>query len=91
MMLSPASSNQLRMPHSASAALTPNGGQAEIRSLVDTEADIASMIDELSKFPAMLLLYVGPEDIDLSRHGTISILQIHVRPAGRNYLVVTRR
>jgi exonuclease 3'-5' domain-containing protein 1 len=56
--------------------------------LVDTRTAIASLVTSLSDLPTHPpSLYVDIEGINLSRHGSISILQIHVHPTNETYLV----
>ncbi|KAI0469198.1 ribonuclease H-like protein [Xylaria cf. heliscus] len=65
--------------------------QEETGGLLDTTAAISSMIDELSGLPAMPpSIFIDLEGADLSRHGSISILQIHVRTTSKSYLVDIR-
>ncbi len=62
--------------------------QEKTYDILDTIAAISSMVDELSGLPSTLpSLYIDLEGVNLSRHGTISILQIHIRTTGQNYLV----
>ncbi|KAI1361222.1 ribonuclease H-like protein [Xylaria arbuscula] len=56
--------------------------------MVDTTAAISSMVDELYGLPTTPpSLYIDLEGVKLSRRGTVSILQIHVRTTGKSYLV----
>jgi exonuclease 3'-5' domain-containing protein 1 len=56
--------------------------------LIDTPAAIASLVDSLSDLPNRPpSIYIDLEGINLSRHGTISILQLHVLPADKTYLI----
>ena len=56
--------------------------------LVDTPAAIASLVGSLSDLPNQPpSIYVDLEGINLSRHGSISIIQIHVLPTNSTYLV----
>lgn len=55
---------------------------------VDTEAKIASLVGKLQNLPTKPpSLYIDLEGVNLSRHGSISILQIHVLPHQETYLV----
>jgi exonuclease 3'-5' domain-containing protein 1 len=55
---------------------------------VDTCAAVADLIDALSDLPTSLpSLYVDVEGVNLSRHGSISILQLLVSPDNRTYLI----
>lgn len=56
--------------------------------LVDTCAAIASLVDSLSELPNNPpSTYIDLEGVNLSRHGTISILQLHVLPEDKTYLI----
>lgn len=56
--------------------------------LVDSPAAIVSLVDSLSNLPNHPpSIYVDIEGVNLSRHGSISILQIHILPANETYLV----
>jgi exonuclease 3'-5' domain-containing protein 1 len=56
--------------------------------LIDTPAAIALLVASLSDLPNHPpSLYVDLEGINLSRHGSISILQLHVLPTDKTYLV----
>ncbi|KAI1812342.1 ribonuclease H-like protein [Poronia punctata] len=56
--------------------------------LIDTTPGIALMVDEIYNLPCSPpSLYIDLEGVNLSRHGTLSILQIHVRTTSQNYLV----
>ncbi|KAH8701215.1 ribonuclease H-like domain-containing protein, partial [Phaeosphaeriaceae sp. PMI808] len=57
-------------------------------SLIDTRAAVASLVDSISDLPKHPpSIYVDLEGVNLSRHGTISILQLFVLPANQTYLV----
>ncbi|KAH8157573.1 hypothetical protein CIB48_g10679 [Xylaria polymorpha] len=59
----------------------------QTHGILDTSAAIASMIDTLSGLPSMPpSIYIDLEGVNLSRHGTVSILQIHVRTTSQTYL-----
>jgi exonuclease 3'-5' domain-containing protein 1 len=59
-----------------------------LSTLVDTPAAIASLVDSLSDLPDQPpSIYVDLEGFNLSRHGSISILQIHVLPTNLTYLI----
>ncbi|KAI1322068.1 ribonuclease H-like protein [Xylariaceae sp. FL0255] len=71
-----------------SLTLTESNNNITIDGLLSTTAEIAVMVDELDGLPTSPpSLYIDLEGVNLSRHGTISILQIHVRSTGKNYLV----
>ncbi|RWA07056.1 hypothetical protein EKO27_g8046 [Xylaria grammica] len=62
--------------------------QKKTHLFLDTIEAISSMVDELYGLPSTPpSLYIDLEGVKLSRHGTISILQIHVRTTAQNYLV----
>ncbi|KAJ5752685.1 hypothetical protein N7520_009602 [Penicillium odoratum] len=55
---------------------------------VDTEAKVASLVGRLQNLPTSPpSLYIDLEGVDLSRYGSISILQIHILPLEETYLV----
>ncbi|KAJ5547543.1 hypothetical protein N7513_001902 [Penicillium frequentans] len=55
---------------------------------VDTEAKIATLVGRLQNLPTEPpSLYIDVEGVNLSRHGSISILQIYVLPLEETYLV----
>ncbi|KAJ5154820.1 uncharacterized protein N7500_010259 [Penicillium coprophilum] len=55
---------------------------------VDTEGQIASLVARLQNLPTNPpSLYIDLEGINLSRHGSISILQIYVLPHKETYIV----
>ncbi|CAG9977946.1 unnamed protein product [Clonostachys byssicola] len=57
-------------------------------TFVDTREALPDVIDGLVGLPTSPpSLYVDLEGNNLSRHGTISILQIHVRTTGHTYLI----
>jgi exonuclease 3'-5' domain-containing protein 1 len=56
--------------------------------LIDTTASLSILVDILYRQPTTPpSLFIDLEGVKLSRHGTISILQIFVRPTKRAYLV----
>jgi exonuclease 3'-5' domain-containing protein 1 len=56
--------------------------------LVDTEAKVASLIEKLHDLPTSPpSLYIDLEGVNLSRLGSISILQICILPLDESYLV----
>ena len=56
--------------------------------LVDTPTAISALVDILNNQPTTPpSLYLDLEGVNLSRHGTISILQIHVSPIHQTYLI----
>ncbi|KAI1203379.1 ribonuclease H-like domain-containing protein [Nemania serpens] len=60
----------------------------KVRGIIDTREAVSSMIDELSELPSEPpSIYMDLEGINLCRHGTVSLLQVHSRPMGQNYLV----
>ncbi|KAI1269148.1 ribonuclease H-like protein [Xylariaceae sp. FL1019] len=68
--------------------LTLDEKPKDANGLLDTAEAVAAMVDKLHELPIHPpSLYVHLEGVDLSRHGTISILQIHVRTSHQNYLV----
>ncbi|KAI0439937.1 ribonuclease H-like domain-containing protein [Xylaria telfairii] len=76
------------MESSSSRNPSLNKTREETHILLDTTTAISSMIDKISGLPSMPpSIYIDLEGVNLSRQGTISIMQIHVRPASQNYLV----
>ncbi|KAI1291134.1 ribonuclease H-like domain-containing protein [Xylaria venustula] len=72
----------------ALAAPSVSEDQSELIKLVDTVEDIASMMDKLAKLPlAPPELHVDLEGVNLSRHGTLSLVQIHLRTTGETFIV----
>ncbi|KAI1160688.1 ribonuclease H-like protein [Nemania serpens] len=68
--------------------LTLNETHEETYSFLDTTAAISSVVDEFSGLPSSPpSLYIDLEGVNLSRRGTISILQIHIRTTSQNYVV----
>jgi exonuclease 3'-5' domain-containing protein 1 len=56
--------------------------------LVDSPAAIVSLVDSLSDLPNHPpSIYVDIEGVNLSRHGSMSILQLHILPTNETYLV----
>lgn len=56
--------------------------------LVDTPTGISTLVDALDGQPTTPpSLYIDLEGVNLSRHGSISILQIFVSPSRRTYLI----
>lgn len=56
--------------------------------LVDTVSQISALVDELYALPTTTpSLFIDLEGVNLSRHGSISILQILSLPTRRTYLV----
>ncbi|KAJ5788550.1 hypothetical protein N7457_003540 [Penicillium paradoxum] len=56
--------------------------------LVDTETKVASLVEKLENLPTNPpSLYIDLEGVNLSRHGSISILQMHIHPLDETYLV----
>lgn len=57
-------------------------------SLVSTTAALTEMIESIEDLPTSPpSLYIDLEGVNLSRHGTISILQVYVSPHDKTYLV----
>jgi exonuclease 3'-5' domain-containing protein 1 len=56
--------------------------------LVDTCTAMADLIDTIAKLPTSPpSLYIDLEGCDLSRNGSVSILQVHFSPDNRTYLI----
>lgn len=56
--------------------------------LVDTEEGISELVDSIANLPNdPPSLYLDVEGVDLSRHGTISIIQLLVLPENHVYLI----
>ncbi|KAJ4161695.1 uncharacterized protein LMH87_007718 [Akanthomyces muscarius] len=56
--------------------------------LVDTATVLAAVVDALSGLPTQPpSIYIDLEGVNLSRHGSISILQLHVLPTRHTYLI----
>ena len=57
-------------------------------ALVDSEASLEVFLDKLQNLPAHPpSLYLDLEGVNLSRHGTISILQVFFRPSSHTFLI----
>jgi exonuclease 3'-5' domain-containing protein 1 len=57
-------------------------------SLVDTCTAMSNLLDTMVNLPTSPpSLYMDLEGIYLSRHGSVSILQVHVSPENRSYLI----
>lgn len=55
--------------------------------LLDTDSAVSEMLDSLETLPTNPpSLFIDIEGENLSRHGTISILQLHVLPSGQRFL-----
>jgi exonuclease 3'-5' domain-containing protein 1 len=71
--------------------LTKNLAKSTLREgyeLVDTVEAVSNLIEDLMNQPtAPPSLYIDLEGINLSRQGSISILQIHIAPLNKSYLV----
>ncbi|KAK0612665.1 ribonuclease H-like domain-containing protein [Bombardia bombarda] len=64
-----------------------HGGQPD-SDLIDTPAAVSTLVDALDGQPTTPpSLYMDLEGINLSRHGSISILQVFVLPSRQTYLV----
>ncbi|KAK2590966.1 hypothetical protein QQS21_011345 [Conoideocrella luteorostrata] len=56
--------------------------------VIDSQADMSELVDTLQGLPIEPpSLYIDLEGINLSRQGTIAILQVFVRPSGQTYLI----
>ena len=56
--------------------------------LVDTCTAVADLIDAIANLPTSPpSLYIDLEGVNLSRHGSVSILQVHFSPDNRTYLI----
>lgn len=65
-----------------------NLGNSLRSKLVDTTTDMATMVDSLDGLPTTPpSLYIDIEGVNLSRHGSVSILQLFVLPKGCIYLI----
>jgi exonuclease 3'-5' domain-containing protein 1 len=63
-------------------------GSDQPRDFIDTVAALASLVDTLSDLPTTPpSLYIDLEGVNLSRQGTLSILQVFVLPRDQTYLV----
>lgn len=59
-----------------------------LSNFVDTEASVAGLIEKIQGLPTNPpSLYIDLEGINLSRHGSISILQVLIPPLDRTYLI----
>ncbi|KAI9698309.1 MAG: hypothetical protein M1820_007471 [Bogoriella megaspora] len=57
-------------------------------TFVDSIDELRKMLDTFEDLPtSSVSIYVDLEGVDLSRHGTVSILQIHLAPQNHTYLV----
>ncbi|KAL6406080.1 uncharacterized protein AUP68_10641 [Ilyonectria robusta] len=55
---------------------------------VDNTAALSKMVDSLDGLPTVLpSMFIDLEGVNLSRHGTVSILQIYILPAKCTYLI----
>jgi exonuclease 3'-5' domain-containing protein 1 len=73
------------MSTSPSATEAPTPGST---GLIDTPTAISALVDILHNQPTTPpSLYLDLEGVNLSRHGTISILQIHISPLHQTYLI----
>ena len=56
--------------------------------LIDTVSAITTLVATLTKLPTSPpSLYIDLEGVYLSRHGSISILQLHIHPTNTTYLI----
>lgn len=79
------------MPTAEISDLTKNLAQSTLQEayeLIDTVEAIPAVIENLMDQPtAPPSLYIDLEGVNLSRQGSISILQIHVAPQNKSYLI----
>ncbi|KAL8870165.1 MAG: hypothetical protein Q9174_003726 [Haloplaca sp. 1 TL-2023] len=62
--------------------------QSIVPEFVDTLEKVATLVDNLASLPTSTpSLYLDLEGVNLSRHGSVSILQIYAQPVNRVYLV----
>lgn len=60
----------------------------ESNELIDTTAALARVLESLEGLPTTPpSLYIDLEGEDLSRHGNVSILQLHVLPSDQTHLI----
>lgn len=72
----------------SSAAQGKSDGQGPPVEIVDTAAAMSKVVDALKDLPTTPpSLYIDLEGENLSRHGTISLLQIFVMPTRSTYLI----
>jgi exonuclease 3'-5' domain-containing protein 1 len=65
-----------------------NASRVSAYNLVATDADVANLVESLEKLPAdPLALFVDLEGVNLSRHGSVSLLQIFTLPQEQTRLV----
>lgn len=65
-----------------------NLGDSSNLTLIDTVHSVAKVIDSLEGLPIEPpSIYIDVEGVNLSRHGTISILQLYVLPSKQIYLI----
>lgn len=61
---------------------------SDLPDLIDTPENAGSLADLVSDLPGYPpSLYIDIEGVNLSRHGSVSIVQIYVQPANKTYLV----
>jgi exonuclease 3'-5' domain-containing protein 1 len=81
----------LVVPTAEISDLTKNLAQSTLQEayeLIDTVEAIPAVIENLMDQPtAPPSLYIDLEGVNLSRQGSISILQIHVAPQNKSYLI----
>lgn len=65
-----------------------DAGGASTSTLTDTAPALSAVVDSLIGLPTEPpSLYVDLEGVNLSRHGTISILQLYIHPTKKTYLI----
>ncbi len=76
------------VPKSLRGASSDDAAAADMVEMVDTAAALSKMLDGLDGVPTQPpSMYFDLEGESLSRHGSICILQLHVLPSKRTYLV----
>ncbi|KAI1126748.1 ribonuclease H-like protein [Nemania abortiva] len=72
----------------ASSSITDQAPSLNAYSIIDTAPGISSLLDTLSGLPSdPPSIYIDLEGPNLSRHGSVSIMQIHLPTTSQNYLV----
>ncbi|KAH6714540.1 exonuclease [Leptodontidium sp. MPI-SDFR-AT-0119] len=67
---------------------TSNLNDTLTTGFIDTHAAMAFLVEALAKLPTSPpSLYLDLEGVALSRHGSVSILQVHVSPKDRTFLI----
>lgn len=63
-------------------------GDTSSYDFIDTDTALSSVVEILHRLPTCPpSIYIDLEGENLSRHGTVSIMQIHVLPSKRTYLI----